>query len=218
MDINAAFAASRQNPIKMRPRQALQQTNTPSWSDKEPSTPQTDSTQQEPQAQLTVQEAKAQDPEVQGVEVQSVEVQDTQVQAPTQMAQPQEAQESETPVAPTDDVYADEALHDDIKPKVAKPDFTPVDISIAGTHHRIVCPADEVHHLETAVSYINDKMRSIRQEIKTKVPTNEELLVLTCLEMYDQIKQLQDSEDFYTNERDEALMVIDKLLKVTKIS
>lgn len=97
-----------------------------------------------------------------------------------------------------------------------KSDVVPVNISIAGTHHRIVCPAGEVRHLETAATYINDKVRSIRQDIKGKAPTTEELLVLTCLEMYDQLKALQDDEDYYTTERDEALALIDKMLKTTK--
>ncbi|TWV83067.1 cell division protein ZapA [Moraxella sp. VT-16-12] len=103
-------------------------------------------------------------------------------------------------------------------PPKAKPDVVPVDVSIAGTHHRIVCPVGEVRHLEMAAAYINEKLRSIRQSIKGKLPSNEELLVLTCLEMYDQISTLQNNEDYYTTERDEALLLIDGMLKNAKAS
>lgn len=99
-----------------------------------------------------------------------------------------------------------------------KPAFVPVNVNILGTPHRIVCPRDGIPQLEEGVSFINGKMRSIRQEMKGKVPTNEELLLLVCLEMHDQIKSLQDSEDYYTSERDEALALIDKILKNTKVA
>lgn len=93
-----------------------------------------------------------------------------------------------------------------------KSDFVPVDISIAGTPHRIVCPTNEVVNLEKAVAYINTKMRSIRQEIRGKTPTNEELLVLTCLEMYDQIKGLQDETQRYQDEQQTANELLTKML------
>lgn len=122
--------------------------------------------------------------------------------------------QAQAPITPKQDKSV---TSETVVSKKTKPDVAPVDISIAGTHHRIVCPTDEVHHLETAVAYINDKIRSIRQEIKGKIPTNEELLVLTCLEMYDQLQTLKDDEEYYTNERDEALVLIDGMLKTTKV-
>lgn len=135
--------------------------------------------------------------------------------ATEQTAQDPKMDTSSPAEAPQVDTTSEAAVPD-TKPAQAKPSVVPVDISIAGTHHRIVCPVGEVNHLETAATYINDKVRSIRQDIKGKVPTNEELLVLTCLEMYDQLKSLQDDEDYYTTERDEALTLIDKMLKNTK--
>lgn len=181
MDINEIFAMSQKNPIKMKPRQALQADNS-SQADDPP-------------------------PEV----------------APTPTAtEPKSSSQDDTQKDNTPAPAPNPSATLDSEPAKAKPavksDFTPVDISIAGTHHRIVCPTSEISQLEMAVSYINDKVRSIRQDIKGKSPTNEELLVLTCLEMYDQLKALQDSEDYYTTERDEALVLIEKLLKNAKAS
>lgn len=174
MDIHTAFAAAQKNPIKMKPRQAL-----------EDSQPQ----RAEPKPSITEDKEVTIPPVSQAPE-----------EPAPQLAEEPAFEPKTTPV-------------EEPKPKASKPTFTPVDISIAGTHHRIVCPSDEVAHLESAVSFINEKVRSIRQDIKGKVPTNEELLVLTCLEMYDQLKTLQDSEDYYVTERDDALNIIDKLLK-----
>ncbi|MDO4897175.1 MAG: cell division protein ZapA [Moraxella sp.] len=188
MDINEIFAMSKKNPIKMKPRQALQTDNL-SQADHE--TP-TDNTPPEPKVVPTP-------------------------TAPEPKPSPQDDTPSDSATTPT--TAPATASHSEFvekaKPAV-KSDVTPVDISIAGTHHRIVCPTSEISHLETAVSYINNTVRSIRQDIKGKSPTNEELLVLTCLEMYDQLKALQDSEDYYTTERDEALVLIEKLLKNAK--
>lgn len=181
MDIHAAFAAAQKNPIKMKPRQALQEVSQPQHAEPKPST-----------------------------------IEDETNIAPAVSQAPDVSAEPAPPLADEPKAKSDEPEQvavEESKPKATKPAFSPVDISIAGTHHRIVCPSDEVAHLESAVSFINEKVRSIRQDIKGKVPTNEELLVLTCLEMYDQIKALQDSEDYYTSERDDALNLIDKLLK-----
>lgn len=88
-----------------------------------------------------------------------------------------------------------------------------VDISISGTPHRIVCPADEVQNLENAAKFINDKIREIRHNIKGKNPNNEELLVLTCLELYDQVQTLRDDKQHYVIEKERAKTLIDKMIK-----
>lgn len=88
-----------------------------------------------------------------------------------------------------------------------------VDISIAGTPHRIVCPADEVQNLENASKFINDKIREIRHSIKGKNPNNEELLVLTCLELYDQVQLFKHDRQHNTIEKERARTLIDKMIK-----
>lgn len=88
-----------------------------------------------------------------------------------------------------------------------------VDISISGTPHRIVCPADEVQNLENAAKFINDKIREIRHSIKGKNPNNEELLVLTCLELYDQVQSLRGERQHYLIEKERAKTLVDKMMK-----
>lgn len=97
--------------------------------------------------------------------------------------------------------------------KVDKPNFKVVDLSIAGSSHRITCPIDEVAQLEQAGTYINDKIRELRRAIKGKNPSNEELLVLTCLELYDQCQSLNNDRknQILANERAKAL--IEKITK-----
>lgn len=88
-----------------------------------------------------------------------------------------------------------------------------VDISISGTPHRIVCPSDEVQNLENAAKFINDKIREIRHGIKGKNPNNEELLVLTCLELYDQVQALRGDRQQYLIENERAKTLVEKMMK-----
>lgn len=94
-----------------------------------------------------------------------------------------------------------------------KPDFVRVDLSIAGTPHRISCPSSEVATVNKNADRLNESLREIRRSVGSKNPTNEDLLVLHCLELYDQIndlkRQIQDGQ--IHNERSNALL--DKLIK-----
>lgn len=94
-----------------------------------------------------------------------------------------------------------------------KPEFVRVDLSIAGTPHRISCPSNEVAIVNKNADRLNESLREIRRSVGSKNPTNEELLVLHCLELYDQIsdlkRQIQDGQ--IHNERSNALL--DKLIK-----
>lgn len=100
-----------------------------------------------------------------------------------------------------------------VEPIISKSTAKAVDISIAGTPHRIVCPADEVQNLENAAKFINDKIREIRHGIKGKNPNNEELLVLTCLELYDQVQFLRGERQHHLIENERARTLIDKMIK-----
>lgn len=100
-----------------------------------------------------------------------------------------------------------------IEPTSPKITAKAVDISISGTPHRIVCPSDEVQNLENAAKFINDKIREIRHGIKGKNPNNEELLVLTCLELYDQVQVLRNERQYFVIENERAKTLVDKMIK-----
>lgn len=97
--------------------------------------------------------------------------------------------------------------------KADKPSFKAVDLSIAGSSHRITCPVDEVAQLEQAGAYINDKIRELRRAVKGKNPSNEELLVLTCLELYDQCQSLKNDRKNQLLDNERAKALIDKITK-----
>ncbi|STZ07911.1 Uncharacterized protein conserved in bacteria [Moraxella caprae] len=97
--------------------------------------------------------------------------------------------------------------------KADKPSFKAVDLSIAGSSHRITCPVDEVAQLEQAGAYINDKIRELRRAVKGKNPSNEELLVLTCLELYDQCQILKNDRRNQLLDSERAKALIEKITK-----
>ncbi|UYZ68265.1 cell division protein ZapA [Moraxella bovis] len=97
--------------------------------------------------------------------------------------------------------------------KADKPSFKAVDLSIAGSSHRITCPVDEVAQLEQAGAYINDKIRELRRAVKGKNPSNEELLVLTCLELYDQCQTLKNDRKNQLLDSERAKALIEKITK-----
>lgn len=96
---------------------------------------------------------------------------------------------------------------------IAKESYRAVDISIAGTPHRIVSPVDAIKNLESAAEHINQKIRDLRREIKNKNPSNEEFLVLVCLEMYDQIQALQKQLGEKEALQKQAQLLIEKIGK-----
>lgn len=92
-------------------------------------------------------------------------------------------------------------------------EFRPVDISIAGVPHRVICPVSEIKNLENGAEYINQKIRTLRQEIKNKHPSNEELLILICLDLFDQVNKLQAEISNHTQNQKQAQILIDKISK-----
>lgn len=103
-----------------------------------------------------------------------------------------------------------------VQTKETTPKFTRVDISIAGTPHRINCPSDEVENVNRTADRLNDNLRQIRRGTSNKSPSNEELLVLHCLELYDEIAELKKwrQNELINSERASALL--DKILKDAK--
>ncbi|MFB6348122.1 cell division protein ZapA [Moraxella marmotae] len=94
---------------------------------------------------------------------------------------------------------------------IAQEQFRQIDINIAGTSHRIVCPVGEIKNLESSVETINQKIRDLRKDLKNKTPSNEELLVFVCLDFYDQIQALQNQINALQDERKQVASMIDKI-------
>lgn len=92
-------------------------------------------------------------------------------------------------------------------------ELRPVHISIAGTPHRIICPADRVKSLESSAEKLNEKIREIRQATKGKVLNNEELLVLACLDLYDQVQGLNATISAHEQAQNQAAALIEKINK-----
>ncbi len=67
-----------------------------------------------------------------------------------------------------------------------------VDITISGATYPINCPVDEIEELEKAVLYINHFIREIRKDAPTL--NHENLLVLCCLNMYEEMKQQKNTQ------------------------
>lgn len=127
------------------------------------------------------------------------------------------------PTPPTPNPPPNLSLSDDPKPQsispisvAAKPSITRVDLSIAGTPHRISCPTEEVANLNKTADALNKNLRELRSGIIGKSPSNEELLVLHCLELYDKIRELEEEKADFLAEQKDAEAMIDKLLKTTQ--
>lgn len=93
------------------------------------------------------------------------------------------------------------------------PKFTKVDISISGTPHRINCPTADVMNLNRTADQINEALRDIRRSVRGKSPSNEELLVLHCLDLYDQMRELIAERDQNSASNQRASALLDKILK-----
>lgn len=77
-------------------------------------------------------------------------------------------------------------------------DFSPtnqkVSLVISGTTHHITCPKSRVASINKTADAINNSLRKMRNSIHGKSPTNEELLVLHCLSLYDKITSLENTQ------------------------
>lgn len=87
-----------------------------------------------------------------------------------------------------------------------KPELKLVDVVISGVTYPIQCPADEVQSLQKASDFINQFISDIRKQAPTL--NHENLLVLCCLNLYEQIdsQQLQQKHHQLENERMQALI------------
>lgn len=91
-----------------------------------------------------------------------------------------------------------------------------ISVSIAGTTHRIACPASEKEIARANTQKLDQEMSKLRESVVGKNPSNEELLVLHCLELYDQINELKTTQKFAQDKEQRVSLALDQLLKNAK--
>lgn len=86
-----------------------------------------------------------------------------------------------------------------------------VSIAIAGKNYPINCPVDEEEALRRAVYYINNFV----QDIKKEAPhlNQENLLVLCCLNLFEQINEQQESSNSQRLLSEEADSLLSKIIE-----
>ncbi len=94
--------------------------------------------------------------------------------------------------------------------------LTRVDISIAGTSYRINCPREHTSTLQEHSERLNKALRDIRSNFGNKNPSNEELLVLHCLALYDELHTAHSLQEKQRNNDVKAEALIERLIKQTK--
>lgn len=86
-----------------------------------------------------------------------------------------------------------------------------VNVVIAGKHYPINCPANEEDELRAAVFYINNFIHGIQQDAPHL--NQENLLVLCCLNLYEQINAQKQSNQDQLQSSQEADVLLNKILK-----
>ena len=92
-----------------------------------------------------------------------------------------------------------------------EPQLKKVDIVIAGVTYQIYCPIHEEEELRSAVYYINN----FALDIKKQAPSlpQENLLVLSCLNLYEQINASKKSDSSRLNESKQNEMLLNKIIQ-----
>lgn len=86
-----------------------------------------------------------------------------------------------------------------------------VDISIAGVTYPIYCPVHEQEELRSAVSYINNYAQELRKDAPSL--SQENLLVLCCLNLYEKIHANQRDDEDRLQESHKSDALLNKILK-----
>lgn len=99
----------------------------------------------------------------------------------------------------------------------AKPTSTPepqikkVDVAIAGVAYPIYCPVHEQEELHSAVSYINNYALDLKRDAPSL--SQESLLVLCCLNLYEKIHANQRSEEDRLQQSKQSEALLNKIMK-----
>lgn len=93
----------------------------------------------------------------------------------------------------------------------SEPQIKKVDISIAGVTYPIYCPVHEQEELRSAVFYINDYAQELRKDAPSL--SQENLLVLCCLNLYEKIHANQRDDEDRLQESSRSNALLNKILK-----
>lgn len=97
------------------------------------------------------------------------------------------------------------------KPMTPESQVKKVDIVIAGVTYPIYCPVHEQEELLSAVSYINNYAMDLRREAPSL--SQESLLVLCCLNLYEKIHAHQRSEEDRLQQDKQSEALLNKIMK-----
>ncbi|MGP5407442.1 cell division protein ZapA [Psychrobacter celer] len=97
------------------------------------------------------------------------------------------------------------------KPMTPESQVKKVDIVIAGVTYPIYCPIHEQEELLSAVSYINNYALDLRREAPSL--SQESLLVLCCLNLYEKIHANQRSEEDRLQQDKQSGALLNKIMK-----
>lgn len=97
------------------------------------------------------------------------------------------------------------------KPMTPESQVKKVDIVIAGVTYPIYCPIHEQEELLSAVSYINNYAMDLRREAPSL--SQESLLVLCCLNLYEKIHANQRSEEDRLQQDKQSEALLNKIMK-----
>jgi len=133
----------------------------------------------------------------------------------TQTTQPQKAM-SNNSNPQNNNVNSNKTTNSTVN-SVAKPESAPepqikkVDVAIAGITYPIFCPVHEQEELRAAVSYINDFALKLRRDAPSL--SQENLLVLTCLNLYERIQTHERNEEDRLQQSKQSEALLNKIMK-----
>ena len=112
---------------------------------------------------------------------------------------------------------SDKTNNSTVNSSAAKPVSTPepqikkVDVAIAGVTYPIYCPVHEQEELHSAVSYINNYALDLKRDAPSL--SQESLLVLCCLNLYEKIHANQRNEEDRLQQSKQSEALINKIMK-----
>ena len=92
-----------------------------------------------------------------------------------------------------------------------EPQIKKVDVAIAGVTYPIYCPVHEQEELHSAVSYINNYALDLKRD--APILSQESLLVLCCLNLYEKIHANQRSEEDRLQQSKQSEALLNKIMK-----
>lgn len=95
--------------------------------------------------------------------------------------------------------------------KPAEPPMKMVNIFIADSSYNIFCPVHEEQELRSAVHYINNFATDIKKDAPKL--SQEDLLVLTCLNLYEKIQDNNKAEISRQQQNDQNEAFLNKIIK-----